>query len=96
MAFRRFSILAMLSLALLGASLARAATPTVEEALKYAPVQEGVVYDIPTPAEAKACKITVEKINGASGWVVRGADDAILREFADSNGDNTVDIGILL
>jgi hypothetical protein len=31
------------------------------------------------------CKITAEKINGATGWVVRGADGAILRQFIDSN-----------
>jgi hypothetical protein len=68
-----------------------AASPSVDEALKYAPVQEGVLYDTPTADEAAACRISAEKINGATGWVVRGIDGAILRQFIDSNGDNTVD-----
>ena len=65
--------------------------PTVDEALKYTPVQEGVEYDSPTADEAKACRISAEKIDGATGWVVRGVDGAILRQFVDSNTDNIVD-----
>lgn len=74
-------------------SLARplAAAPSVEDALKLQPVQPGVEIDVPTPDEAKACKIGPEKSAGATSWVVRGADGAVLRQFADSNNDNVVD-----
>lgn len=67
------------------------AAPSVDEALKLAPVQGGVVYDNPTADEAKACKINAEKVGGATAWVVRGADGAVLRQFLDSNKDNVVD-----
>ncbi|HMP05325.1 MAG TPA: redoxin family protein [Lacipirellulaceae bacterium] len=68
-----------------------AAAPSVEDALKYAPVQPGVEYDQPAPEEAKDCKITAEKVRDATGWGVRGPDGNILRQFVDSNGDNVVD-----
>jgi hypothetical protein len=78
------------ALATLGArSAALAATPTVEAALKYTPVQPGVDYDTPTPDELPACRISDKEIRGA--WVVRGANGALLRQFADSNADNIVD-----
>ena len=69
----------------------QAATPTVADALKLSPVQPGIQYDIPAADEAKACKIANETIGAVTGWVVRGADGAILRHFADSNKDNVVD-----
>jgi thiol-disulfide isomerase/thioredoxin len=85
----RRSALVMISLLSLG--LPAQAAPTVDDALKLAPVQPGIEYDTPTAEEAKACKISPEKIAGATAWVVRGADGAVLRQFADSNSDNVVD-----
>ena len=67
------------------------AAPSVADALKLAPVQSGIIYDNPSADEAKACKINAEKIGGATAWVVRGADGAVLRQFLDSNADNVVD-----
>ncbi len=83
--------LAAMSFAATLAAAPALAAPTVEEALKYSPVQQGVEYDTPTPDEVKACKISAEKVRNATGWVVRGADGAILRQFVDSNADNIVD-----
>jgi thiol-disulfide isomerase/thioredoxin len=82
---------ALVVVSLLSVSLPVEAAPTVEDALKLAPVQPGIEYDTPTAEEAKACKISPEKIGGATAWVVRGADGAVLRQFADSNADNIVD-----
>jgi thiol-disulfide isomerase/thioredoxin len=82
---------ALLAVSLLSFTLPAYAAPSVEDALKLAPVQAGIEYDSPTAEEAKACKISPEKINGATAWVVRGADGAVLRQFSDSNNDNVVD-----
>jgi thiol-disulfide isomerase/thioredoxin len=72
-------------------SLAHAATPTVEEALKLRPVQADVEYDLPTAAETSQCTIKAEKVDGQTGWVVRGPAKQLLRRFTDTNGDNVVD-----
>ena len=82
---------ALLAVSMLSLAAPAYAAPSVEDALKLAPVQQGIQYDSPTADEAKACKITPEKIGGATAWVVRGADGAILRQFSDSNNDNVVD-----
>ena len=68
-----------------------AANPTAEQALKLAPIQDGVDYDRPTAEEAAKCKISVKKIDGHVGWVVESPDGTILRKFVDTNGDNVVD-----
>ncbi|MBA3481902.1 MAG: redoxin family protein [Pirellulales bacterium] len=85
---RRWALLAISMLSLAAPAFA---APSVEDALKLAPVQSGIQFDSPTADEAKACKISPEKIGGATAWVVRGADGAVLRQFSDSNKDNVVD-----
>jgi thiol-disulfide isomerase/thioredoxin len=79
------------SIALSSAASARAASPTVEQALKLAPIQRDVEYDIPSAADAAKCTIKAEKVGGQTGWVVRGPNGQILRQFVDTNGDNVVD-----
>ncbi len=79
------------ALALVSFSRAQAAAPSVEQALKLRPVQQGVEYDVPTAAEAAKCKISSRKIDGQVGWVVEDANGKILRMFVDTNGDNVVD-----
>jgi len=86
-----YRFVAVLALAALSFGSRSHAAPTVEDALKLAPVQKDIEFDSPTAEEAKACKISPEKINGATAWMVRGADGAVLRQFSDSNSDNTVD-----
>jgi thiol-disulfide isomerase/thioredoxin len=71
--------------------VATAATPTVEQALKLAPIQKDVEYDIPPAADIPKCTIKAEKIGNQTGWVVRSPSGQILREFVDTNGDNVVD-----
>jgi thiol-disulfide isomerase/thioredoxin len=73
------------------ASPADAAAPSVADALKLAPVQSGVEYDVPSADEAKNCKINPEKIGKMTAWVVRDPAGVILRQFSDTNGDNVVD-----
>ena len=91
MSFKNLRRTALLAGSLLSFSIPVQAAPSVDDALKLAPVQAGIEYDSPTADEAKACKISPEKIGGATAWVVRGADGAVLRQFADSNNDNVVD-----
>jgi tetratricopeptide (TPR) repeat protein len=88
---RQMLAVALLVGGALAAHRAESAAPGVDEALKYSPVQAGVDYDTPTADEAKACKINAEKVRSATGWVVRGVDGAVLRQFVDSNSDNIVD-----
>lgn len=85
----RSSLLAGCLLSL--ASSVQAAAPTAEDALKLAPVQTGIEYDIPAADAAKTCKINPEKIGKITAWVVRDPSGVILRQFSDSNGDNVVD-----
>lgn len=72
-------------------SAAKAATPTIDQALKLAPVQKDVEYDSPAPGDIAKCTIKAEKVGGQTGWVVRGPNGQVLRQFVDTNGDNVVD-----
>ena len=64
------------------------ASPSVDVAFKYKPIQKGVEPDNPTASELEQCSIKLED----SAWVVRGPNGDILRKFADSDGDNNVDV----
>jgi len=74
-----------------GGSISAAAGPTVDDALARVPAQQGVEYDRPTAAEAKTCTIGKEKEGAINALVVRGPSGDLLRAFADTNGDGTVD-----
>ena len=67
------------------------AVPSVVDALKLKPVQDGIQIDHPTSQELGQCTIKAEKINGCTAWVVRDPKGEILRQFSDSNNDNMVD-----
>ena len=71
--FRSTAAIAALLVVLGSPDLGRclAASTTVEQALKLAPVQQGVDYDRPTPEEAAKCKISVKK-DGRAGRLGRG------------------------
>lgn len=81
------------SLGLAAASPAWAAAPSVEQALKLAPVQgsRDVSFDVPDANAVANCTIKAEKIGEQTGWVVRSAEGQILRRFVDTNDDNVVD-----
>jgi len=68
---------------------ASGAAPTVEQALKLAPIQPGIDYDRPNQEDVAKCKI--KQLDGRKGWLVEGPDGTILRKFVDTNGDNVVD-----
>lgn len=70
---------------------ASAAAPSVADALKLEPRQQGVDFDRPAADEAAAATIKQEKLDGVSALVVRAGDGRILRAFADVNGDRVVD-----
>ena len=70
---------------------AQGATPKVADALKLKPLQGNVPFDHPEKDEINQCTIKAEKIAGKTAWVVRGPGGAVLRQFADANGDNVVD-----
>lgn len=68
-----------------------AAKPSPTDALKLAPVQRGIDYDIPTAEQAAEATVDVETVGGVTGWAVRMSSGQILRRFLDTNGDNKVD-----
>jgi thiol-disulfide isomerase/thioredoxin len=70
---------------------ARAANPTVAEALAFQPVQKEAQIDRPQGSDIAKCAIKAEKIAGKTGWVVRDAAGQMLRNFVDTNSDNFVD-----
>ena len=71
---------------------AAGATPSVELALKFRPVQSGSVeYDIPKAADFPKCVVKVERQGKNSGWVVLGPSGETLRRYVDTNADNVVD-----
>ena len=72
--------------------LSAVAAPSVADALKLMPVQKDIDYDTPGADEIANCSIKAEKINNVTAWVVRGPKNEILRQFADSDADNVVDI----
>lgn len=76
---------------LLAATSTHAWGVTVEEALRYVPVQKEVDYDRPSAKEMASCQVKREQIGDASLLVVRGPSGEILRCFADTNNDNKVD-----
>ncbi len=74
------------------AGVARAATPSVSDALQLSPVQKDIEIDRPTAADAAKCTIKVEQVSGQTGWVVRSGSGQMLRRFVDTNNDNVVDL----
>ncbi|TWU41717.1 TlpA disulfide reductase family protein [Novipirellula artificiosorum] len=74
------------------ASLSVAATPSAETALGLKPIQTDVEYEIPDAAAAAKCTVNDIDHPEWSGWEVHAADGTMLRRFADTNGDNKVDL----
>ena len=69
-------------------AVVQAASPTVEYALGLRPSQKNIDYDSPQGEAARSSTIQAEK----SAYVVRGPAGEVLRVFADTNGDRTVDV----
>lgn len=88
---RQYALAAVVVAACYAGGSIRAAGPTVEDALAQVPAQKSVDYDRPTAAEAKTCTIGKERDGAINALVVRGPSGDVLRAFADTNGDGTVD-----
>ncbi len=68
------------------------AAPTAQETLaRFKPIQSGVDYDQPTQTQAAEAKIESIKLGTAVGYQITGANGQILRQFMDTNGDQSVD-----
>ncbi|TWT36234.1 Thiol-disulfide oxidoreductase ResA [Posidoniimonas corsicana] len=87
---RRYSIATSLLLLAVGSPAAAAPPPKAEAALSISPLHS-VEYDRPSEAEARTCKVELEKGDKGSAWVVRTADGQVLRRYSDTNGDNQLD-----
>jgi thiol-disulfide isomerase/thioredoxin len=64
--------------------------PSLELALNFKPVHEGIEYDIPTKQDYEKCKFDIER-GAINGYVVIGPQGLAIRRFVDMNGDNLVD-----
>jgi tetratricopeptide (TPR) repeat protein len=69
-----------------------AAAPSAVQALGLTPIQPNVSYSQPTKEEAESSTIRAEKQGNITAWVVRNGRGETLRRFADTNGDNVVDL----
>ena len=65
---------------------------TPADALVFKPIQPNVDYYQPTRPEIATCTMRAENQGGVSAWVVRNGKGETLRRFADTNGDDTVDL----
>ena len=68
------------------------AAPTAEQALLLKPIQSSVEYAKPSRDESKRCTIKPERDGKETSWVVRDPSGQVIRRFADTNGDNVVDM----
>lgn len=85
------SVAGVVAAVLLLPCVAKAASPSPEQALKLMPVQQGVDFDRPSAADVAKSKISAKKFDGHVGWIIESADGTILRKFVDTNDDNIVD-----
>lgn len=69
-----------------------AAAPAASDALKLEPVQNNVDFEKVPSDRVGQCRVTDIDRKGWSGWQVIGPDGAMLRRFADTNGDKKVDL----
>ena len=74
------------------ATAADAAAPTPEKALTLKPVQAGVDYERVALDRQAGCKVIDIDRNDWSGWEVIAKDGTLLRRFADTNGDQQIDL----
>lgn len=77
---------------LMAATLAGAASPTAEDALRLQPIQSEVRYEKPSAEEAARCKVVALKEGNWTGWTVESPEGLKLRRFADTNGDKKMDL----
>ena len=74
------------------ASASEAAAPSPEKALALKPVQPGVDYEKVALEKQAECKVIDIDRNDWSGWEVLAKDGTLLRRFADTNGDQQIEL----
>jgi thiol-disulfide isomerase/thioredoxin len=87
---RLLSLISAIALSFAGA--ASAASPSPGAALKLKPVQDEVDYERVPSDVAEKCSVADIRRQGWIGWEVFDPDGSLLRRFADTNGDNKVDL----
>jgi thiol-disulfide isomerase/thioredoxin len=87
------TLLAGLATVSLGLVANAADAPSVQQMLVYKPLQKGVVYSTPAPAELPQCKVELMNgtVKGASGWVLKDPKGLLLRKYFDTNADKYPD-----
>src|SRR5262249_37118706 len=90
--FRFSLVVGTILVAGLASGRVRANTPTAAQALSLTPIQPNVSYTKRAAADLPNCTIRAEKQGNATAWVVRSPKGDTLRRFADTNGDNVVDM----
>lgn len=77
----------------LGGASAATAAPTVQQMLAFKPKMDGVQVTTPSEADQANCKVDLQKGTGnASAWVLKDGRGNVLRRFADTKGNKTIDI----
>lgn len=83
---------------LLALGVATAAVPlsaqnySAKDLLDLKPVQSDVPRDVPSAAELENCQVAELKQNGWVGWELLDSSGRPLRRFADTNGDQKIDV----
>lgn len=85
----RGAFLFVLLVKILAAHAVSIAAPTVDEALKLAPVQQEVDFDKPAPDKIAQCKL--ESLADQGGWTVYSDTGQVIRRFLDTNKDHKLD-----
>jgi len=95
MQFRAILAISAISLTcstLISDSSASAQRPSVDAALKFAPLQKSdVEYDDPVDAAKSKCTLESASKTGQSGWIVLDGNGRLLRRFVDTNKDKQID-----
>lgn len=63
----------------------------LKQALAYRPTQKGVEFDTPTAEETENVRLENASTIGQTGFVVRDAENRLLRRFVDSSGNRKID-----
>lgn len=66
-------------------------TDKLKQALAYRPTQKGVEFDLPTAEETANVRLENASTIGQTGFVVRDAENRLLRRFVDSTGNRKID-----
>jgi hypothetical protein len=90
-AVTRIAFSCCIAFAVLWLSYPALGAPGPEKALGLKPVQRDVDYQLVPPDSVAQCRVVDIRRKGWFGWEVIGPDGAMLRRFADTDGDKSID-----